>query len=396
MRNVQHRFLIVSYHIKYHRIMQIKMQVGKGSYKNTMSEKLYQDFQNKRQVPLTILGGKMPFQTQLVQDAATGEILVQKIIHKESIPVYRKLMELQSPHLTKIISCEEQQDKGVVTEEYVSGKTLDETLRQKGPMPEELVKNYIGQLLEVLEQVHRQGIVHRDISPKNVLISTDGIVKLLDFDIARKRKVNQNADTTILGTVGFASPEQYGFLQTDVTADIYAVGVLMNVMLEGTLPNMHLTRKKAFYDVVRKCTEIDPQNRYQNVAQLRLALKLGKQSDTKNKTIIPGFQTGVIWKEILAIFIYLILLIGTIESLLQYGKTPQTFLLEALAVFIYAWVACAAGFNFLLWDIKVPGIRSLQKPVRIILRIILALTIFYFGMQLENYIKITMLGLPAK
>lgn len=56
-----------------------------------MSEKLYQEFQRKQQVPLTILGGKMPYQTQLVQDTSTGRILVQKIIKKENIPIYCKL-----------------------------------------------------------------------------------------------------------------------------------------------------------------------------------------------------------------------------------------------------------------------------------------------------------------
>ena len=59
-----------------------------------MSEKLYQEFQRKQQVPLTILGGKMPYQTQLVQDTSTGRILVQKIIKKENIPIYCKLQNL--------------------------------------------------------------------------------------------------------------------------------------------------------------------------------------------------------------------------------------------------------------------------------------------------------------
>ena len=263
-------------------------------------------------------------------------------------------------------------------------------------MPPELVKYYIRQLLEVLEQIHAQGIVHRDISPKNVLISTDGVVKLLDFDIARKQKCNQNSDTTILGTVGFASPEQYGFLQTNATADIYALGVLMNVMLEGTLPNVHLTVRKPFCDVIKKCTEIDPQNRYQNAGELRAALKLGNSNISKKKTIIPGFRTGVAWKEVLAIFIYLFLMIGSIQSILQYGKTPQTFFLEVIAVFIYIWVASGIAINFLLWDTKVPGIRSLEKQARGTLRIILAFAAFCIGLQLENYIKITLLGLPPK
>ena len=134
-----------------------------------MSEKLYQDFRRQRQIPLTVLGGQPPYQTQLIQDAATGKMLVQKAIQKDSIPVYRKLQQLESRHLAKIISCEEQQDIGMVTEEYISGETLDEKLHRQGVMPPEIVKYYIRQLLEVLEQIHAQGIVHRDISPKNVL-----------------------------------------------------------------------------------------------------------------------------------------------------------------------------------------------------------------------------------
>lgn len=107
-----------------------------------MSEKLYQDFR-RRQIPLTVLGGQPPYQTQLIQDAATGKILVQKAIQKDSIPVYRKLQQLESPHLAKIISCEEQQDIGMVTEEYISGETLDEKLHRQGVMPPEIVKYYI-------------------------------------------------------------------------------------------------------------------------------------------------------------------------------------------------------------------------------------------------------------
>ena len=361
-----------------------------------MSEKLYQEFQRKQQVPLTILGGKMPYQTQLVQDTSTGRILVQKIIKKENIPIYCKLQNLQSPHLVRIISCKEQQDVGVILEEYISGETLDEKLRRYGTMPPELVGNYAQQLLEVLEQIHAQGIVHRDISPKNILISTDGVVKLLDFDISRQWKMNRNADTTILGTAGFASPEQYGFLQTDATADIYAVGVLMNVMLEGVLPNVRLTGKKPFQGIIKKCIEIDPQNRYQSVSELRLAFKPERQMPQGKQTILPGFRTGVVWKEILAVFIYLFLIIGSIQFMMMYGKTPAAFGLEAIAVLIYAWLSCAVGFNFLLWDTKVPGIRSLQKPVRIIIRIILALILFYFGMLLENYVQFQLLGLTPQ
>ena len=65
-------------------------------------KKSTQDFRRQRQMPLTVLGGQPPYQTWLIQDASTGKILVQKAIQKDSIPVYRKLQQLESPHLVKI------------------------------------------------------------------------------------------------------------------------------------------------------------------------------------------------------------------------------------------------------------------------------------------------------
>ncbi len=97
---------------------------------------------------------------------------------------------------------------------------------------------------------------------------------------------------------------------------------------------MHLTDREPFCDVIKKCTEIDPQNRYQNAGGLREALKLENPGAVKKKTILPGFRTGVVWKEILAVFVYLFLIVGSIQFLMLYGKTPLTFCLEAIAVFI--------------------------------------------------------------
>ena len=103
---------------------------------------------------------------------------------------------------------------------------------------------------------------------------------------------------------------------------------------------MHLTDREPFCDVIKKCTEIDPQNRYQNAGGASGGIKIRKSGCCKKKTILPGFRTGVVWKEILAVFVYLFLIVGSIQFLMLYGKTPLTFCLEAIAVFIYAWVSC--------------------------------------------------------
>lgn len=81
------------------------------------------------------------------------------------------------------------------------------------------------QLCKGLKNLHQRDIIHRDINLNNIMLTNDGVVKLVDFDTVRIFKYDQNFDTTYLGTKGFAPPEQYGFSQTDARTDIYALGM---------------------------------------------------------------------------------------------------------------------------------------------------------------------------
>lgn len=94
---------------------------------------------------------------------------------------------------------------------------------------------------------------------------------LIDFDAARFHKPELETDTCILGTTGFAAPEQYGLSQSDCRADIYSVGILMNVMLTGEHPSKKLAAGK-LGRVVQRCTQVNPKKRYQNVLRLMEAL----------------------------------------------------------------------------------------------------------------------------
>ena len=183
--------------------------------------------------------------------------------------VYRKLLGCSCPNLPNIFEVAERNGENLVLEEFVEGDTLDFLLREALFSPEE-TRKIVMQLCRALWILHDLGAVHRDVKPDNVILREDEAV-LIDFDAARVYKAEQEADTQILGTTGFAAPEQYGMSQSDSRADIYSVGVLMNVMLTGEHPSRrlapgHLDR------VVEHCTRVNPAKRYKNVLRLMEAL----------------------------------------------------------------------------------------------------------------------------
>lgn len=114
------------------------------------------------------------------------------------------------------------------------------------------------------------GAVHRDIKPENVILRGSEAV-LIDFDASRIFKSENTSDTRVLGTTGYAAPEQYGIAQTDERADIYSLGVLLNIMLTGKHPSKELASGR-LGRIVQKCTMVNPKKRYQNVLYLMEAL----------------------------------------------------------------------------------------------------------------------------
>ena len=104
-----------------------------------------------------------------------------------------------------------------------------------------------------------------------VIIEKNGRVVLVDFNASRVYAPETSADTVVLGTLGYAPPEQFGISQSDEKSDIYAVGVLLNVMLTGKHPSEALAKGKAG-KIVLKCTQIDPQSRFKSVEKLIEAL----------------------------------------------------------------------------------------------------------------------------
>ena len=156
-----------------------------------------------------------------------------------------------------------------VLEEFVKGDTLGFLLQDALFTPAE-TRKVIRQICQALWVLHSLGAVHRDVKPENVILRGSEAV-LIDFDAARLHKPEHETDTLILGTTGFAAPEQYGLSQSDIRTDIYALGVLINVMLTGEHPSRHLAKGR-MGRIVDRCTHVNPQRRYKNVLRLMEAL----------------------------------------------------------------------------------------------------------------------------
>ena len=183
--------------------------------------------------------------------------------------VYRTLLHCSNPHLPTIYEVAEEREGNLVLEEFVQGDTLGFLLESTPFTPNE-TRRIVRQLCQALWVLHSVGAVHRDVKPENVILRGADAV-LIDFDAARLHKPEADSDTQVLGTTGFAAPEQYGLSQTDVRADIYSLGILINVMLTGQHPSRQLAGGR-LGRVVERCTRVNPRHRYQNVLRLMEAL----------------------------------------------------------------------------------------------------------------------------
>lgn len=177
---------------------------------------------------------------------------------------YRQLQALTHPALPRIYYVQETDGETTVLEEYINGKNLA-SLTAAGPLPEKQVQDIALQICQVLSFLHGHKILHRDIKPSNIIQQPDGRIKLLDFDAARTLRDDAPNDTRLLGTKGFAPPEQYGFAQTDGRSDLFALGKTMAVLLG---PDYH-GRLTA---IIKKATQIDAAQRYPDADSFARAL----------------------------------------------------------------------------------------------------------------------------
>lgn len=204
----------------------------------------------------------------LARDRESGQRRIYREFEGKG-DVYQKLAQLHCPHLPQIYQVQEVGNRTAVVEEFITGDTLA-FLLEKGFLSEAEAADIICQLCDALTVLHQAGIVHRDIKPENLILRGSELV-LIDFDVSRISNPTHNSDTRIMGTTGYAAPEQYGFSQTDARADLYAAGVTFNEMLIGQHPSRALAAGP-FRPVIERCIEVNVDKRYQTAAELRAAV----------------------------------------------------------------------------------------------------------------------------
>ena len=154
----------------------------------------------------------------LVRNLRTGALMVYHVSPAENFPVMREISMINNANLMRVYDTVLQGSACVSLCEYLDAVTLEQAIDFFGVYDEKTAVNAILSVCNGLEALHRRGIVHRDISPSNVMVCRDGTVKIIDFDITRTQKPGMKKDTQILGTLGYASPEQFGFAQTEARA----------------------------------------------------------------------------------------------------------------------------------------------------------------------------------
>lgn len=232
------------------------------------------------------------------------EVVKQGLVAETEI-----LKKLSHPNLPSIIDVIDQEDSFIIIMDYIEGNSLNKALEEFGAQPQENVIDWAKQICDVLGYLHtrKSPIIYRDIKPANVMLKPDGNITLIDFGTAREFKERNLADTTCLGTVGYAAPEQFGGMgQTDARTDIYCLGATLYHLVTGMNPceppyeikpirEINPSLSGGLERIILKCTQRDPNDRYQSAAELMYALEHYEEFDDiyrrKQKKKLAAFIT---------------------------------------------------------------------------------------------------------
>lgn len=366
----------------------------------------------------------------------------------------------------RVLDCYDIPGYKVVILEYLEGETLDAWIAQHGA-GEQTTRLLFPKLCDAVVQLHaafEPALIHRDIKPSNIIILGDGLatggtadrtvdgavdrlaaagrsddgvadlsVRLLDFGIARVFNEESDCDTHALGTRSYAPPEQFGFGQTDVRSDVYALGAVLYFMLTGATPQASFSSQEkrdvflraanpALAAVIRKASAFDPLQRYQSVEELKVAfmqalpdarekpviatpsipsakesLSMPSTSSTE-KQKVPGNEIGqgriiigVIW-DVVVILVLALFIYGCVFSAMHPSETQTHIPMLNLGVASAGLGVMFVGIALVLFDVK-PFVSyiSVLKKYTITKRLIIGLSVAVGGFL----IMVIALGLAA-
>lgn len=169
---------------------------------------------------------------KVMDEAFVDDHVFQQRFRREA----RSMARLNHPNLVNVFDFYASESHAYLVMELITGGTLRELLAERGPMPPHAATGVMRGMLTGLATAHRAGLVHRDIKPDNVLITSDHMVKLSDFGLVRAASAGRSLDDKIIGTVAYLSPEQVEGGDIGPQSDVYSAGIVLFELLTGTTP----------------------------------------------------------------------------------------------------------------------------------------------------------------
>lgn len=359
---------------------------------------------------------------KLVRHTETGNIYVRKDLKDYDLAVFGMLLENRFEGIPRIEMLADDEETGVLTviEEFINGRTLRSILDQKGTLPADQTASVLCAICDVLSPLHSNvpPIIHRDIKPENIIITDDSELYIVDFDASKLYSEGKSRDTELIGTRRYAAPEQYGFSQSDPRTDIYAIGKVGREMMTGSPDTTQDQHFGTMYAVLDKCTNMDPENRYRTVSDLRQALSPllpvgSKQRKTKpasfgrfndksdevmseitkihmTSPLPPGFRTGTPWKIAVAIIGYIAIIASAIQFYIDnvpgYPEPLRIAYTVSAVLVMFLWILLFG--NYLGIASRLPMTSSKNKVIKcigyfvymILIMLVFSVILTVFGM----------------
>ena len=211
----------------------------------------------------------------VLYDRICGRRLLLKTGSREVLENEAKMLaRFAGRGVPEVYLCLERGGQCFLLRRYIEGVSLSEYIESEGPMSPKKAVEIAAELCRIVSRLHSGNppVIHRDIKCGNVIMDSEGEVFLVDFGISREYDDGSERDTQVLGTPMTAPPEQFGYTQTDERSDVYAIGVLLNELITGSVKVDTSKMPRRVAAVVKRCTEFSPSHRYADAVELEKAL----------------------------------------------------------------------------------------------------------------------------
>jgi serine/threonine protein kinase/tetratricopeptide (TPR) repeat protein len=302
----------------------------------------------------------------LAEDTRLGRNVALKFLSSEFVGdnwAKRQLVKeaqsvamLDHPNICSIYGIEQAGDHSFLIMQYVEGQMLSDLIREELMDPDRVV-TYAQQIVSALAEAHAHGIIHRDVKPQNIMVKNNGLLKVLDFGLAKlvqqEQGLNDNASRSsqlgfIPGTVSYMSPEQLRGEKLDYRSDVFSFGTVLfemlstknpfarnnkaetiSAILTGQVPALkhdNTTILRELERIARKCLQNDKSERFQSANELLIELE-----SCKHKFLKEGDRTSSFVVRATAALVFLLLLVAVTRYAVNYVTRPHTIAILPIA-----------------------------------------------------------------